>query len=370
MRLILDEDHEELRRTVREILADRSPSEKVREAMASPEGYDVDLWLMLGQLGLLGLVVPDKFGGQGAGHVERSIVLEELGRYLVPTPFLASAVLATDALLAIGDDTAAGEFLPGLATGELVGTVAIAETSSGLWTAEGGETRATAEGDRWRLDGSKTHVLDGAHAGLVLVYAQTPDGPGWFAVDADAEGFARTALSVLDPTRRLAELTFTSTPARRLNSIEPGAALKVVADFAGVALASEQLGVMGRALELTVDYAKVRVQFGRPVGSYQAVKHGCADMYVAWEQAASVLRYAAWTADNCRADLGLAAALAQTYVGPACFETTTAMIQFHGGIGYTWEHDAHLFYKRAKSSQLLLGPPSSHRVRLADELGV
>lgn len=370
MKLLLDAEHEELRRTVRDLLTDRSSSDKMRSAMESPHGHDIALWRTLGQLGMLGLVVPDKLGGEGAGHVERALVIEELGRLLVPTPFLASAVLATDTLLAVGDEGAASELLPKLAAGELVGTVAVAEDSRGTWVVDGDQTIATSAHGQWRLDGTKTHVLDGVHAGLVLVYARTADGPAWFAVEDPAEGVVRTALTSMDPTRRLARLTFAATPARRLTSRDPRVALQVVADLAAVALAAEQVGVMGRALELTVQYAKIRMQFGRAVGSYQAVKHGCADMYVSWEQAVSVLRYAAWTVDNNPNDLGLAAGLAQTYIGPACFEATTAMIQYHGGIGYTWEHDAHLFYKRAKSSQLLLGPPVAHRTRLADRLGV
>lgn len=370
MKLVLDTEQEELRRTIRELLTDRSPSERVREVMASPKEYDRALWRTLGELGLLGLVVPDKFGGAGAGHVERSIVAEELGRSLAPTPFLASAVLATDTLLAVGDEAAAAELLPKLASGELVGTIAVAEGRAGPWDADGGQTTATQRNGRWELDGAKTLVLNGEHAGLILVYARTPDGPGWFAVQDGAHGLGRAALTVLDPTRSVGHLTFAATPARPLTGVDALGALEVVGDLAAIALAAEQVGVLGRAMELTVDYAKIRVQFGRAIGSYQAVKHGCADMYSAWELAVSVLRYAAWTADENSAELGLAAALAQTYIGPASFAAATNMIHYHGGIGYTWEHDAHLFYKRAKSAHLLFGPPAKHRSRLADLLGV
>lgn len=370
MKLVLDTEQEELRRTIRALLTDRSPMERVREVMASPQGYDPGLWRTLGKLGLLGLVVPDKFGGAGAGHVERSIVLEELGRLLTPVPFLASAVLAVDTLLAVGDEGAAADLLPRLASGELVGTVAVAEDRSGTWDPDGGVTTATPCGARWELDGTKTLVLDGQHAGLILVYARTPDGPGWFAVEEGAEGLNRTALTSLDPTRRFARLTFASTPARPLTGVDARDTLEAIGDLGAIALAAEQVGVMGQAMELTVDYAKIRMQFGRPIGSFQAVKHGCADMYSAWEHAVSVLRYAAWTADSNPAERGLAAALAQTYIGPACFATANGMVQYHGGIGYTWEHDAHLFYKRAKSCQLLFGPSTAHRARLADLLNV
>ncbi|MBO0848918.1 MAG: acyl-CoA dehydrogenase, partial [Pseudonocardia sp.] len=256
---------------------------------------------------------------------------------------------------------------------ELVGALAVAE-APGPWDGTGGATTATRRDGRWELDGAKTFVVAGDVAELLLVYARTEDGPGWFAVrDSPAEpapGLARTTLKTLDPTRRLAKLAFTATPARPLASADPAGALELVRDLAAVALAAEQVGGLERAMEVTADYAKVRVQFGRPIGSYQAVKHGIADMYSSWEHAVSVLRYAAWAADHDRAELPLAAALAQSYVGPAYFAVATGMVQYHGGIGYTWEHDAHLYYKRAKSSELLLGTPAQHRARLADRLGI
>ncbi|MFG2244508.1 acyl-CoA dehydrogenase family protein [Spirillospora sp. NPDC048823] len=365
MKLVLDAEQEELRATVRKVLTDRSPTAKVREVMDSELGYDPDLWRTLGDLGVLGLVVPEDLGGSGAGHTERAVVMEELGRALAPSPFLASAVLATDVLLALdADEPARAALLPRLAAGELAGTVAAAE-GGGSWDRAGGTTTATVHDGTWWLDGVKTPVLAGDSADLVLVHARTPGGPGWFAVEGNAVGLTRTALTGLDPTRRFAALAFDGTPARPLSVPDAAAALETVADLAAVALAAEQVGGMGRALELTVEYAKARMQFGRAIGSYQAVKHGCADMYSAWEQAVSVLRFASWTADHDRPGLPAAASLAQTYIGPAFFETAAAMVHYHGGIGYTWEHDAHLYYKRAKSSELLLGPPSDHRARLA-----
>ncbi|MDT7638346.1 MAG: hypothetical protein QOC83_2634, partial [Pseudonocardiales bacterium] len=296
MQLVLDSEQRELRSAVRKFLLDQSPSAKVRAAMVSESGYDAELWRRLGaELGLIGLVVPEEYGGSGAGHVERSVVLEELGRALVPSPFLATAVLAVDALLALDDEAARAELLPALAAGERIGTAAVAE-GSGDWDRSGGTTTATERDGQWVLDGVKTLVLAGDIADLVLVYAATPDGPGWFAVDSPpdnpAAGLERTTLTGIDPTRRLARLRFAATPARPLTSADPAAALDLVADLAAVALAAEQLGGLERAMEVTVDYAKVRVQFGRPIGSYQAVKHGCADMYSAWEHGVSVVRYA------------------------------------------------------------------------------
>jgi alkylation response protein AidB-like acyl-CoA dehydrogenase len=367
VKLVLDAEQEQLRASVRRFLADRAPITEVRAALDT--GRDAAVWPGLADLGVLGLVVPEELGGAGAGHVERAIAGEELGQALTPAPFLASAVLATDALLALDDDAARTEWLPRMVAGELVATVAVAE-GGGAWDRAGGATTATERDGGWELSGTKTPVLAGDAADVVLVLARTPDGPGWFAVEAGAAGLTRTALTGLDPTRRLAALGFAATPARRLATADAAAALDVVAGLAAVALSAEQVGVLARAMELTVEYAKVRVQFGRPIGSYQAVKHGCADMYSSWEHAVSVLRYAAWTADHDRAELPVAAALAQTYTGPATFAAANGMVQYHGGIGYTWEHDAHLFYKRAKSAELLLGPPAQHRARLADRLGV
>ncbi|MEV1291484.1 acyl-CoA dehydrogenase family protein [Pseudonocardia sp. NPDC049635] len=369
MTLVLDSEVEELRASVRRFLADKAPSERVRAVSDSGPGYDPDVWSGLAAQGVLGLVVPEELGGGGAGHVERAVVAEELGRALTPVPFLASAVLAVDALQSLDDDAARTEFLPRLAAGDLLGTVAVAERG-GEWDRTGGLTTATERDGRWELTGVKTPVLAGQTAGLVLVLARTGDGPAWFAVDGAAPGLARDRLNTLDPTRRLARLTFDATPARPLVSADPAAALDTVADLAAVALAAEQTGLMQRAMELTVEYATLRVQFGRPIGSYQAVKHGCADVYSAWEHAVSVVRHAAWSADHDRAELPVAAALAQTWTGPAAFAAATAMVQYHGGVGYTWEHDAHLFYKRAKSAEQLLGSPAGHRARLADRLGL
>ena len=232
-----------------------------------------------------------------------------------------------------------------------------------------GPARALAHPDGWTLDGAFSPVVDGVAADVLLAYALADDGPAFFRVDAAAPGITRKALRTLDPTRRLAHVTLDTTPATRLDG-DAAAALALVTDFASVALAAEQLGVLHRALEQTVEYAKVRTQFGRAIGSYQAVKHGLADVEVALELGESAVRYAAWAADHDRTALPLAAATARAYLGPAAFAAAQAMVQFHGGIGYTWEHDAHLYYKRAKSDQLLFGRPAAHRAHLAGLLGL
>ncbi|KAA5834456.1 acyl-CoA dehydrogenase [Saccharopolyspora hirsuta] len=359
MQLVLDQEQRELRSAVRKFLAEHAPPRRVRE-LADGDGHDPELWRRLSaELGLTGLVVPEEFGGSGAGHAERAVVLEELGRALAPVPFLASAVLATDVLLELDDARARAELLPAMASGELVAAVA--------WDQESVPTAAQRDGS-WVLDGRAPRVVSGDIADVVLVQAKTGQGTAWFRVRG--EHVAKTPLRALDPTRRLSNLDFAAAPAELLASPDPDAVRARVRDLAAVALSAEQLGGMTRVLEMTAEYAKVRVQFGRAIGSYQGVKHRLADMCSAVEQAEAAVRYAAWTADADPGELPLAAALVQVLVSPANFQAAADTVQLHGGIGYTWEHDAHLYYKRAKTSELLLGTPDQHRARLADLLQI
>jgi acyl-CoA dehydrogenase len=368
--LVLNEEQEELQATVRRFLADRSPLKRVREVMETPEGRDAALWeRMAGDLGLQGLTVPETYGGAGLGQVELSVVMEELGAALTPSTYLASAVLAATALLATDDEEARRDLLPGVAGGTTVATLAVAEDGRG-WDVAATAARATLEDGRWVLEGVKTLVPDGALADLVLVAARTGDELGLFAVEGGAPGLTRTNLAGLDPTRRLARLDLARTPARRLVSEDAAAALRHTMDLAAVALAAEQLGGLQRCLDLSVAYAKDRYQFGRAIGSFQAVKHLLADMHVAMELSRSALRYAAWAADEAPDELPVAAGLARDACSEAFFQVAADTIQVHGGIGFTWEHDAHLYYRRAKSSQLLFGGPRLERAQLADRLGI
>jgi len=368
--LVLTEEQEELRDSIRRFLADHSPMSRVRQTIETTEGYDRALWdRMAADLSLQGVAVPDTCGGAGFGHVELSIVMEELGRALVPSPFLASAVLATSALLALDDADAMREQLPSIAAGHTIATLAVAEDGRG-WDGSSLTTSAALGGDGWLLQGTKKPVVDGFHADLVLVVADAGGELGFFAVDGDAPGLSRTRLAGLDLTRQLASLEFSGVPARRLVCEDATGALNHVLDLASIALAAEQLGGLQRCLEMSVDYAKARAQFGRPIGSFQAVKHLCADMHVAMELARSAVRYAAWTADAAPDELAVAAGLARAYCSEAFFKVAADTIQVHGGIGFTWEHDAHLYYRRAKSSELLLDGPVQVRERLAERLGV
>jgi alkylation response protein AidB-like acyl-CoA dehydrogenase len=369
MKLLLNEEQRELRDTLRRFLEDHAPMRRVREVMGSPDAHDPALWRrMVEDLGLQGLTVPESHGGAGLGQVELSVVMEELGRALVPGPFLSSAVLATSTLLALDDEDARADLLPDLAAGRRIATLAVIEGRD--WDPDAVAMRATLEDGGWRVSGSKTLVVDGCLADLVLVTARAGDEPALFAVEGSAPGLSRAALKTLDLTRGMARLDFTGVPARRLVSEDAAGALNRVLDLATVALAGEQVGGLQRCLEMSVEYAGARAQFGRTIGSFQAVKHLCADMQVDMEQARSAARYAAWAADEAPEELPLAAGVAGAFCSDAFFRVAASTIQVHGGIGFTWEHDAHLYFRRAKSSQLLFGTPSERRARLANVLDI
>ncbi|MEU0070040.1 acyl-CoA dehydrogenase family protein [Streptomyces sp. NPDC006332] len=364
-------EQEELRRTVRAFLADTSPETEVRRLMETPEGFDRGLWRRMGtELGLQGLAVPEEYGGAGCGPVEMGVVLEETGRALLCAPFLSSAVLATTTLLRSADEDARKRLLPGLASGELVATLALTEDSA-RWDAAGVHLTARESNGSWLLTGHKTFVLDGAAADVVLTVARTDDGIGVFWVDSDAAGLSREPLPTMDPTRRQARLDYRDVPATRLRTRGGGWELvSEVLDRAAVALAAEQVGVASRALDMAVDYAKVRHQFGRAIGSFQAVKHLLADVLLEVESARAAAHYASLAAAGEDPELPAVASLAKAFCSDACLRATEQNIQVHGGIGFTWEHPAHLYLKRAKTSQLLFGDPAHHRELLAQRIGL
>ncbi|MFD3307265.1 acyl-CoA dehydrogenase family protein [Streptomyces sp. NPDC058694] len=365
------EEHEALRSTLRRFLADKAPSEAVRRSTESEEGHDPALWQqMAGQLGLHGLAVPQEYGGFGGGPVELGIVLEELGRILLPSPYFATVALAGQALVACGDHTAQARWLPAIADGSLTGTLALAE-EGGSWRAEDVATSAVRGYGGWKVSGTKMFVVDGHSADLLLVVARADTGPGLFAVDGDTAGVNRTRLETLDPTRRLARIDLDDAAALRVGPEGDATAyLRTVSDLAVVALAAEQVGGAQICLDTAVEYAKVRVQFGRPIGSFQAVKHKCADMLLKVEAARSAAYHAMSVAGGGSGELPVSAALAAAYCAEAFTHAAKENIQIHGGIGYTWEHDAHLYLKRAKSSEQLFGSPATHRGRLADLVGI
>ena len=374
MMLGVSAEQDELRASVRRFLADRAPLPRVRELMETEDGTDWAVWEQAGtQLGLQGLAIPEAYGGAGFTFAEQAIVLEEFGAALYGGPYLASAVLAATALLASPDEGARRGLLPGIASGQTVATLAFTE-DDGSW--DPGAIRLSAvkdspavKGGDWRLDGHKSFVLDGGTAGLILVVAATDAGLSLFAVEGDA--VSRTALPTLDQTRKLARLEFAGVAGRLIGS--PGDAAAVLdrtLDVAAIALAAEQLGGAQRALDMAVEYAKIRQQFGRPIGSFQAIKHRCADLLLEVESLRSAVGYAAAAAAENSAEIPALASLVKAYASETYFHVAAENIQIHGGIGFTWEHDAHLYFKRAKSSELFLGDGSCHRERLATRIGL
>jgi alkylation response protein AidB-like acyl-CoA dehydrogenase len=363
------EEQDEFRESVRRFLEQKSSSPDIRRLMETDEGYNPAVWQQMAeQLGLQGLELAEEYGGSGYGFIEQIVVLEEMGRALLCAPYFSTVVLAGTALVQSGDDAAKRDLLPGIANGSTIATLAWVENPAD-WRAATLSTTAKRSGDGYTIDGSKTLVLDGHTASLVLVAAQTDNGPSLFAVDASASGLTRRKLETLDMTRKIAAVEFASTPARLI--AEEGAAagiLERTLQLAAVALAAEQVGGAQKCLDLSVEYAKLRVQFGRPIGSFQAIKHKCADMLLEVESARSAAYYAAWAAADGSDELPLVASLAKAYCSEAFAHAATENIQIHGGIGFTWEHDAHLYYRRAKSTEQFLGSPSEHRDLLAHRL--
>jgi alkylation response protein AidB-like acyl-CoA dehydrogenase len=332
-----------LRDAVRALLTRRSGPAAVRAAMESPLGYDDKLWSTLcEQIGVAALAIPERYGGAGAGLAEVCVVQAELGRTLTPAPMLGSAVLCGQALLQTGNEEAGERLLPGIAAGTTLAALAWSDVD-GRWSPA---LTASDSG----LDGRACYVLDGDIADVLLAVARTPDGTtGLFEVPADS--VHRERVTALDPTRRLAIVEFTAAPARRLDT--GGFDVRGLRDTAIVALAAEQVGAASRALELTVEYTKQRRQFGRPIGSFQALKHRMADVHVHLEEARSAL-YAALVDGDAEA-----VSAAKTVCGEAFSHAAAEMIQLHGGIAITWEHDAHLYFKRAHGTALLFGDPAS-----------
>jgi len=375
MNLDTSAEQRELRESVRRFLAERAPLTRVRELMETTGGTDPDVWRQASaQLSLPGIAVPEEYGGAGFSFAEQAIVLEELGAALFTGPYLASAVLAATALLASDDTEAKKDLLPGIAAGETVATLAFTE-DGGSWDPASIRLAATQKAQQtqngWRLDGHKSFVLDGHTADLILAVATTGTGLSLFAVNATADGLTRRPLPTLDQTRKLARLAFSDVKARLIG--EQGAARSVLdrtLDVAALALAAEQLGGAQRALDMAVAYAKVRRQFGRPVGSFQAIKHRCADLLLEVESLRSAVGYAAAAVAAGSTEVPVLAPLVKAYASEVYSHVAGENIQIHGGIGFTWEHDAHLYLKRAKASELFLGDASYHRERLMSRIGL
>jgi alkylation response protein AidB-like acyl-CoA dehydrogenase len=362
-------DQEQLRSSVRRFLEHHAGEADVRRLMDTEEGHDPAVWSrMANELGLQGLVIPEEHGGSGASWVELGIVLEEMGRSLLCAPFLSTVVLAATAVLESGDPEAAKAMLPGIADGSTIATLGLLEPG-GRWEEPGNETTATAGADGYVLNGTKTYVLDGAIADVVIVPALAPGGVTLFAVRGDAPGLTSTPMKPLDLTRKLAQLELVDVPAQLLGAEgQGGEILRRTLDLAAVGVAAEQVGVAQAALDMAVSYAKERIQFGQPIGSFQAIKHMCADVLLEVESARSAAYYALRAASERNGELPAAASLAKAFCSDASLLATHQNIQIHGGIGYTWELAAHLYYKRASSMALYLGDAVHHRERLFQQL--
>ncbi|MEV3925275.1 acyl-CoA dehydrogenase family protein [Actinomadura coerulea] len=346
--LLYGEIENDLRASVREVLADKAPWTSVLAGTEKDEPYDAPLWrAVAAQLGCAGLPVPEELGGAGATWRETAVVMEELGRSAAPVPFLGSAVIATAALLAAGER----ELLPRVAAGERIAVLAVPFSAAPYGVP------VTVEAAGGALTGEVTGVADGMAADVLLV----PAGDGLYAVDAaDAR---RTAVTSLDMTRRLADLAFSAAPARRV--AEGDGAVRAALRTGAAMLASEQLGLAERCLDDTVAYVGTRYQFGRPIGSYQGLKHRLADLWTSITQARAVARHAASCVAAGDEDAPIAVAVAQAHCSAVALKAAEECVQMHGGIGFTWEHPAHLYLKRAKADSIALGTPDRHRAALA-----
>jgi alkylation response protein AidB-like acyl-CoA dehydrogenase len=357
-----------LRNAVADLLARHSDEAQVRALMATDTGFDPAVWRELAAMGLTGLLIAEQYGGSGAGPVEMGIAMEEMGRALLVGPFLSTAVLVPSLLAEVRDVAECAAVLPRIATGDVIATLAFAEDGSARLPATIA-TSAGAIGDAWHITGYKHFVLDGQLANLLYVLADTDAGPAVFAVDAGAAGLDIVPLTTVDPTRKQSRLQFVDTPARLVGRVGGGVeAFTAALDRAAVALLSEQAGGARRAVEMATEYAKTRYQFGRAIGSFQAVKHMCADMLLEAESAVSAARFVAGSFAERNPSLIADLALAQAYCSDAFVSVAADNIQVHGGIGFTWEHPAHLYLRRARSDAQLLGSPSWHRERYLQQV--
>jgi alkylation response protein AidB-like acyl-CoA dehydrogenase len=374
-----NEEQEELRSQARGFLEEHSDSEHVRRAMESELGYDPELWEQLGSdLGWTSVLVPEEYDGLGLTFVELVALLEVMGGALLCAPFFSSVCLGGTALLVGGTEEQKREHLPGIAEGRTRATLAFDEAAGGF-LAGNIATRARRDGDDFVLDGRKTYVLDGHCADLLVVAARVEgtagaDGTRLFVVPGDSRGIERRALPTLDQTRRQAEIRLDGVRVPRSGLLGgedgPRRTLAKTLDLASVALAAEQVGGAQKCLDMSVSYACERVQFGRPIGSFQAIKHKCADMMVEVESARSASYYAACVAAADDDELPVAASLAQAYCSDAYFHAAADALQIHGGVGFTWEYDVHLYFKRARSSEAFLGDATYHRERVARHIGL
>ncbi|MGQ4809528.1 Acryloyl-CoA reductase (NADH) [Candidatus Entotheonellaceae bacterium PAL068K] len=372
------EEQDMLRQTARAFLEEHCPTTFVRQMMEDDKGYSPDLWKQMADLGWLGLAFPEAYGGLDLGFVDLTVILEEMGAALLPSPFHSAVLLAGQTILLAGSEEQKQTYLPQIADGSLIATLAMTEPS-GRYDAEGiAEVKAVAEDDGFRISGTKLFVPDASVADVMVVAARTKEagersfGISLFLVDRDTSGVSITLLKTMDQTRKQCEVVFDNVRVGRgrlLGMADMGwPILSKVLNIATVALCAEMVGGAQRVLDMSVAYAKDRVQFGRPIGSFQAIKHKCAEMMLQVESAKSAAYYAAWAVDENVPEAPLAVSMAKAYCSDAYRHTSGEGIQVHGGIGFTWEHDMHLYFKRAKYSEFTFGDATYHRELVAQEL--
>jgi alkylation response protein AidB-like acyl-CoA dehydrogenase len=367
-------DQELLRSTARKFFENECTSEFVRARMAEETGFTDEFWTKLAEQGWLGLVYPEQYGGAGLGVVDLTVLMEEMGRAVMPGPFFSTVLLGGLTLLEAGSDAQKKEWVTRIAEGQARVTLAWTEPNA-RWDAAGVTTTAAASGGGFALSGTKLFVPDAHVSHALVVVARTSeggsaeDGVSLFLVPTNAKGISVTLLPTMDQTRKLCEvkLDHVSVPASALVGPKDGGwqPLSRVVQRATVALCAEMCGGAQKVLDMTTEYAKIRIAFGKPIGSYQGVKHKAADMLVDVENAKSLTYYAAWAVDENVPEAALAASMAKAYASDAFRKVAGAGIQLHGGIGFTWEHDLHLYFKRAKSSEFTFGDATYHRERVA-----
>lgn len=370
MYFALSPEQSQMQREITRFLDDSCKSRPVRTFLTSDTAYDSRRRKMAIELGLQGIHIPERYGGSGATYVELALVLEALGASLSCVPYFSTVALAANLLLQSSDESAKIAYLPKIASGDVVATFAFAE-DAGRWDLGGVTLGADATQGEWRLNGHKAYVIDGASADLIFVAARTDSGLAVFAVQGEAAGLVRSPIPTLDQTRKMARLEFHDTAAQLLGD-SSGADdwISKTLAMAAIALSAEQVGGARRCLSTAVEYAKSRVQFGRPIGAFQAIKHKCANILLDVEPAQAATYYAAWAVNVPGEDVLLLASLAQAYASDTYMIAASENMQIHGGMGFTSECDAQLFFKRAKSSSLLLGSAAYHRELMAQRMGL
>jgi alkylation response protein AidB-like acyl-CoA dehydrogenase len=353
----------QLRDEARRFLTERCPTSVPRRILEGPEPYDRSLWIAMAEMGWTGAAIPEEFGGAGLGHLAVCVLAEELGRAVAPVPFASSVYLATEAIQLYASDAQKRQYLPKLAAGELIGTLAIAERPGPVDAAR--LTTHLADG---KLSGSKVAVPDGDVADFAVVAVHAERGPCLSIIDLADPGVARQTVTTIDPTRSHGLLLFDGAPADPLPGSDGADAVRHLLDRAAVMLAFEQVGCAQAALEMARDYARERYAFGRPIGSFQAIKHKLADIYIAVELARSNAYYGAWALHTDAAELPIAASVARISACDAGWLASKENIQTHGGMGFTWQMDCQFYYRRAKLHALALGGTREWKRRLIAEL--